>query len=129
MSAFTVNDKTIKALVGYYAFMRGGGSDSCERLDEISQLLWDENYKSVNYRYRESNTAPPIKYDSSYAYGKNRQAPIVVYKLAQCLAYQSCEHNSWESSEAKSILDAISSHALDSFLRSCPEYENAPWGF
>ena len=32
--------------------------------DELGQLLWDENYKSVNYRYDNNETAPTYIHQS-----------------------------------------------------------------
>ncbi len=126
MSAFIVTEKHIAALVGYYARMRNF-HDSCERLDEIGQLLWNENVQSVNFRYNETSEAPPFTYISAYSHSKLLPA-ISASKQAQCVAYQSCEHDGWEKSEAKEICDAIESHALHEFLRTCPEYNEAPWG-
>jgi len=38
--------------------------------------------------------------------------------------YQSCEHDGWESSKAKAIVDALRSSAW----HALPGYEDAAWG-
>jgi hypothetical protein len=84
------------------------------------QMLWDENFRSVNYRYTEEKSAP------AYSFKRNLQPidPIVVLKQISCYEYQSCEHSDWESSEAKAFCSALQGKMI-SWL---PGYDDAPWG-
>jgi len=115
MSAFTVTNTHINALVRYasrHKITVAYGNPTM-RLNvsaheqEVAQLLLDENIKSVNYRYSETETGF-IEYD--------RGAPILTaiqaIKAAQCLRYQSCEHPTYEGSIAERLIEAIISDAI-----------------
>jgi len=115
MSAFTVTNTHINALVRYasrHKITVAYGNPTM-RLNvsaheqEVAQLLLDENIKSVNYRYSETETGF-IEYD--------RGAPILsaiqAIKAAQCLRYQSCEHPTYEGSIAQLLVEAIISDAI-----------------
>jgi hypothetical protein len=45
-------------------------------------------------------------------------------KLCHHYAYQACEHDGWEASDARKLVDAIEAHAV----RHLPGYDDAPWG-
>jgi len=115
MSAFTVTNTHINALVRYasrHKITVAYGNPTM-RLNvsaheqEVAQLLLDENIKSVNYRYSDTETGY-IEYD--------RGAPILsaiqAIKAAQCLRYQSCEHPTYEGSIAERLIEAIISDAI-----------------
>jgi hypothetical protein len=73
----------------------------------LGQLLWDENTRSVNYRYERENTA------TSYMFNRS-PVPVTsaqVLKAISCYAYQSCEHDDWEASEAKAFTDWLTQQA------------------
>ena len=115
MSAFTVTNTHINALVRYasrhkISVFYGNPTmrlNVSEQEQEVAQLLLDENIKSVNYRYSETETGF-IEYD--------RGAPIIsaiqAIKAAQCLRYQSCEHPTYEGSIAQLLVEAIISDAI-----------------
>ena len=56
---------------------------------------------------------------------------LVVYKALQCYEYQSCEHPTWQKSEAFRMYEAASAffarEAIHSGMREA--YDRAPWGF
>jgi hypothetical protein len=120
MSAFIVSKKTIDYIVSAYVkfadvFTVGSDFDP----DKIGQMLWDENHKSVNYRYGEKSKAPKYKFSKIADVD-----PVVAIKQVHCLDYQSCEHDGWEKSQAFKF-----GHRLISILASSlPGYEAAPWG-
>ena len=126
MSAFTVTNTHINALVRYasrHKITVAYGNPTM-RLNvsaheqEVAQLLLDENIKSVNYRYSETETGF-IEYD--------RGAPIIsaiqAIKAAQCLRYQSCEHPTYEGSIAELLVEAIISDAIPRL----EGYNDAQW--
>lgn len=97
---------------------------------KLGQMLWDENVKSVRYRYGEDRDLPgPV--DQNFTYGRHKAFPsslevkhIEVIKACNCYSYQSCEHDEWETSEAKAFIDAL----VIRVLYTLPGYEEAKWG-
>lgn len=54
-----------------------------------------------------------------------RALPVLtVIKTIHNYAYQSCEHDGWESSDAKRMMDALERR----LVRKLPGYDDAPWG-
>ena len=134
MSAWTVSKAHIDLLINAALRRRPGGADygfswwnGQERinLEEIGhsaagQMLWDENFTSVNSRYQEENGAPAYNFKQSF----QPTDPVVVLKQISCFEYQSCEHDGWEKSEAKAFCDALRSKQINRL----PGYDDAPWG-
>ena len=72
------------------------------RANEVGQMLWDENHKSVNARYNQVGLA------ESYTFQRGEDlAPIVILNAIDGYEYQSCEHVGWHDSEAKAFCDAL----------------------
>jgi hypothetical protein len=122
MSAWIVAKAHIDALLTS-AIFRSGASFTPTRIenaDKIGSMLWAENHKSVNFRYKDKQTAPPYTF-------KRRAVPLTpveVLKAIDCLEYQSCEHKGWKASEAKAWLDQFRAHTIGQL----PGYNDAPWG-
>jgi hypothetical protein len=109
MSAFIVSKRHIDYLVqaahvytekvylpGYkYDPARVISLDIPEDMDRLGQILWDENFKSVNYLYDEEGVAP----EYHFAAGPGIEMYQVLNSLA-CYEYQACEHPEWEKSDA-----------------------------
>lgn len=151
MSAWVVSKATIDAIVTWarstnlvVADPSGDGPDTGVRnLDPsvIGQILWNENYLSVNHRYSEGGTPPKYEFAirTSGCIGFKRvgqyanrvhEKPIIrelttgdVVKLCRCLDYQSCEHDGWKTSWACGFLAAIQNAASGAKIA-----EDAPWG-
>lgn len=96
MSAFIVSKEHIDAML---TPLQSYSSD--DELSEMGNTLWQENYKSVNYRYRENEFAP------EYRFVSNMQSNVQVLKLCNCYDYQSCETNTYKDSEAYKIVNSI----------------------
>jgi hypothetical protein len=92
-----------------------------KNFDLIGQILWNENHKSVNYRYNENHPTPT--YSFRYKFVDLGQA----LKAIDCLDYQSCEHPDYQESEAKKILDILEQALLSKMKNSHPQYEKAAW--
>ena len=81
---------------GQWHYMPAGDSD---RANEIGQMLWDENLRSVLYRYPDcASDNVPGKcgevYDNFYmdgALGWHSFRPVQVLKAVACYEYQACE--------------------------------------
>lgn len=98
-------------------------------VEDIAQLLWDENIRSVEYRYGTEDSLPgPV--DENYKVGRVSSGPLMgmdyaqAFKSIHCLEYQSCEHPGWEGSQAYALLQAMSG----ALARVLPGYEEAAWG-
>lgn len=118
MSAFTVTKQHIDAIVTpvvqsrmYNGFINGADAQ------EIGNILWNQNYRSVNYRYHDNQESP------KYYFKQNVVSPVQVLKLISCLDYQSCETPDWEQTQAFKLLDEIKSIVINSL----PGYAEAKW--
>lgn len=85
---------------------------------EMTGVLYTANVLSVNYRYRKNEPVGEITYTPGV-----HLLPVEVFKLCNCLDYQSREHPSWKDSLAKPLLDEIRRVAITKL----PGYEAAPW--
>ena len=141
MSAFIVSTPTIEAIVTFAAHhlvscepLPGTSTAAwmpigVECLDAIGQALLDENFRSVNHRYRTAEVPPRYRHRSRLVGtidGASKRAlhAIDIIKVCHCLAYQSCEHEAWELSWAKRFLDQV----IDAATQVLPGYAAAPWG-
>ena len=129
MSAYIVSRKHIAYLVT--AYQRYGEYLPERNPTELGNLLWQENIKSVKYRYHDKpidqlpggligeaclythRVFPPLSLD-----------PLWVIKACECFEYQSCEHPDWQQFEAYRVVASIKSAAI----HHLPGYEQAPWG-
>ena len=126
MSAFICSDNHISAIVKWatrnnVSIWYGNPSRSLRTGDEqeIVEILYAENVKSVNYRYKGDDPTTGCVYDPTSPI----LTPVEVIKLTQSLEYQSCEHPGWETSDAKEVLRTIKSEVI----RRLPGYELAEW--
>jgi len=127
MSAYLVPDYHINALVSWARDRHGSGAVSYYwggrrrevRGDEkrIASVLYAENVRSVNSRYKEHDPAHGFKFQ----YVSNVLNPIDVIKGCHGYGYQACETDDWEQSEAFAIIAAISQSAI----RALPGYEDS----
>ena len=120
MSAWLCSDKHIFELAKYFV-------DNCQQYssDKINfkaaaQFLYDENCESLGARYGDDYNPIfiPITYKPTI------DNIFVLAKQVDCYAYQSCEHDGWETSRAYKMCEAIKY----SLLNNHPDYEDAPWG-
>lgn len=131
MSAWIVSDNHINALVDvglrgpagcreWYHVVYGIGALTSGRANEVGSDLLKENYRSVNYRYRENDEAPAFTFDPN----QRRISTVEALKAIHCYEYQACEHPEWEQSDAHKFCTKLR-HSLEHYL---PGYEEAPWG-
>lgn len=151
MSAWMVSDAHVTAMIScavalfrnsdYHSeFSLGNGKTAARHaldaaeLTELGKLLLQENAKSLDSRYPgatgSSNGDMYHQEDiDSYVYMRDAYAAGqdvgFLGKLISCYAYQSCEHDGWETSEAKKWCD----WAQELGLTVLPSYKRAPWGY
>lgn len=127
MSAYLVPDYHINALVSWAAGRHGsnavsyywGGKHREVRNDEkrIASVLYAENVRSVNARYKSADPAHGFVFKRVV----NVLNPIDVIKGCHGYGYQACEAEGYEESEAFAIVAAIAQSAI----RSLPGYEES----
>lgn len=89
MSAFIVTDNTINALLGFadaYTLQKFHVGS----LNEVGQILVDENYRSVNYRYKTDDKP------HTYRYSRYTVKATDAAQHMDCYEYQACETPDWE---------------------------------
>jgi len=142
MSAFVVSRAHIDALVTAAVF----GVVECRLIDGfqppyfqarplnvakvhlLGEHLWRENVISVRHRYPGNRS---LDHDRFYTFPTENGAyktpvllPVVhVLKLIECYAYQSCEHDGWETSDAARFCRDLTQR----LITCLPGYEAAPW--
>lgn len=124
MSAFVVNKSHINAMlqagmaVTYepFSWWHDGKRHILDgsTIDEVGQMLLDECVKSVCYRYDDdSMTDLPGRTNAEwllpfkYKHIQTRPSPLEALKIISCYEYQTCEHDEWETSEAKAFCSAL----------------------
>lgn len=126
MSAYVVSKDHIDALITFWKYGEYNHKPSDEA-DMTGQLLWEQNVKSVNFRYRESNhipaeETPAYQHEDKHTHDGRRLTPVDIIKLVQCWQYQSCEDHE------QSTAWGVSCRILDMAIDKLDGYDNAPWG-
>lgn len=129
MSAHIVPDFHLNALVTWAVNKHGNNSPSyywggqrrkmAGDARRIASVLYAENVRSVNARYKECDSAHGFQYAPTSA---NILSVVDVIKACHGYRYQACEAAGWEESEARAIVDGIEACAM----RSLPGYEASP---
>lgn len=141
MSAYICNPEHI-GLLAAYATQSGAvirawdvGNDRGNIAARVAVGLLKENIRSVKHRYGCNDLPGPRmnlgdQYLAVAAYARDyikkpgkHPSPVTICKLANGLAYQSCETDDWENTHAYRQVDLIINNAV----RSLPGYEEAPW--
>lgn len=98
----------------------------------LAQMLWNENIKSVMYRYPDctrDDLPGPCGEDFKIRATDLADRPewlypldlAQVFKSCDCYEYQSCEHPGWKHSQAHAFIQALRSAAW----HQLPGYKNA----
>lgn len=139
MSAYVCNPEHFGVLAAFaalndcaiYEWERSAAIDTAQA---VARGLARENIRSVAYRYGPDDLPGPnmspddileaaALYAAHFVVHPQRLRPVQVFKLVQCLDYQSCETDDWQTTLAKRQLDWITNAAL----RQLPGYEDARW--
>jgi len=134
MSAFLVSQTHIDALVR--TAMRGTSDNANEHkqwwpcyfdgmtvntfsADTVGLKLWRECAASVTARYpRNPESIAEYRYEDGSLF-----TGVQALKLIACYEYQSCEHDGWETSQAKTFCDSL----RNSVIAHLPGYDDAEW--
>ncbi len=117
MSAYVVDKKHIDALCKFakkhkLQFRWQDDFAGTERsINRIGQILVDENYRSVNYRYSQNEQPYQYNFDPNV---KTRLTPIQIYKACDCYDYQACEMDDYRKTFAAFIIETIRNQAIRS---------------
>ena len=141
MSAFLVGTDHIDFLISaanswdvrwYFTAPEGGptmSGDALGDLDTLGMRLIAENAASVSARYAHCDDLDEDERGETAAFYRHRFVPptalnpVHVLNAARCYAYQACEHDEWETSEAHAFCEALKSEAISRL----PGMESAPW--
>lgn len=128
MSAFIVSDEHIAAMLqaaklrlpyDQFRYTWAGKLHATNDVRELAQILIDENYRSVNYRYQESGDShiyqAPIN--------QKKFTPVELLKLCHSYQYQACETPDWKETRAYALSQALLRYAINAL----PGYEQAEW--
>ncbi|MNC27024.1 hypothetical protein D3C75_751810 [compost metagenome] len=145
MSAYIVNDSTISAILQavFNAEKRHCGlknpfkvQDDPEAYHYVmnalltaqaqANMLMAENVRSVNWRYRNSPHIEQSTFVGNVVINLSAEPVSVLQalKLIDCLAYQSCECDDWEKTEAFALLNKF----REQLIPALPGYDNEKWG-
>lgn len=96
---------------GLATFVREAGRElTYETAGQVGAMLWNENRRSVNFRYAEDEIEPPYEF--------RQVAPVtgdfstlanlvMVQKALDCYEYQTCESRDWRETEAHDFCVAL----------------------
>jgi len=124
MSAWQVSDAHI-VLLAAGSHPTYTNAVDLDELNRRAKVLFDANQKSLQARYGDepSDRTPRAVVHGDIAWVQGLPA-VVVLKQANCYAYQACEFDGWEKSEARRIVETVKANAINRL----PGYDDAPWG-
>jgi hypothetical protein len=93
---------------------------NCEKL---GQILVDQNYRSVNERYNETNKSPRFVFKFNPLPMVALKNIVQIFKACDCYDYQACETDDYYDTKARSIIDEIRDHLISQL----PGYDEAEW--
>ena len=104
-------------------------NDDIPGIVDLAQRLWNENNKSVNYRYGERKRTPKIN-PKTKEYYKNLfelYDYFSILKLSSSYDYQTCEHPGYIKSYAYKVIQKLDANVSYHIIKNLKQYENAPW--
>jgi hypothetical protein len=119
MSAYLVTENHIEYLVDALTNPRNDMITSCNHYagttdpQELGQILWDENARSVNHRYKETESAPPFTYRRK-CYNTD---PLQVLASIRCYNYQTCETPDYDETKAGKLIHRLQSAIISRMIQ------------
>lgn len=103
MSAYICDD-SVFATLGCFAALTINDMDAFE----AAAVLAAENYRSVNTRYREDNTPPPVDMSTALAVATRAQLLEIIAEYD----YQACENSDYPETKAGLLVQLLRSNAV-----------------
>lgn len=94
-------------------FLNGSRPDRAG-MDRLGQILMEENYRSVNARYGESEPCPEYRWTPPES---DEWSCEEVLSATRGYEYQSCEAPDWDKSLAKQVCDQIKEACVNKIVR------------
>ena len=128
MSAFSVSTAHLNYLVTAAYLYKclgpvGGRQSVYDAATERLKMLRAENNASLAARYPTNPDTQTHGRESATLTGVDKINPVQVLKAIACYAYQACEHDAWETSEARAFCEQLKAHAI----ANLPGYREAAW--
>ena len=122
MSAYIVSDETITAIVkGLSKYCRDYSYFFNHDEEELGQILLDENYRSVNYRYDEETKPHHFVIRELEEFNDN-----ILFGCLMNYEYQTCETDDYNSTLAGVMVHNVMKEMLRKRIKS--QYGDYPWG-
>lgn len=123
MSAYIVNDETISVITKGFVEYDVDYTAEDYRPDRcsIGQSLLNQNYKSVNYRYRES------EYPHDFHYTDLDINEGMLLGCIDCYEYQACETPDFFNSPIHTCLLRLKQAILEKLIKE--KGQEIPWGY
>lgn len=132
MSAWLVSKRHIDLIVSASIAFKAIKSSAA---DVIGDMLYQENAKSLRYRYGDAEEFWEFPKPNSYHYEPLvSEDPDYIFKQLSCYNYQACEHPEWETSNSCALVAKLREQIALSVGTDCdgmfkrPGFETAPWG-
>lgn len=131
MSAFVVSKVHIDILVAVRHVVKKEHPsaklfDNTHTDNDLGRMLWRENMLSVAHLYPDHEDMQLDEEELRRYRHEPMQATVVeCIKAIHCYQYQACEHDGWETSDAKKYVDELHS----SLVMLIPGYKEAPYSF
>ena len=90
---------------------------------KVLRMLRAENNASLAARYPSHPDMQSALEDDDEATLRGEPDPVQVLKAVNCYAYQACEHDGWEASEARKFCERLKACAI----ANLPGYREAAW--
>lgn len=133
MSAYIVDNKTIHAIVkGFRVYGAAFAAEDYKNAvsvitsvkamsNAIGQSLLNQNYKSVNCRYRENTETPKYNYEDV----KINEGILIGY--IDCYEYQACETDDYFNSDIHYSLLRLKNEIIERMIKE--KGQEIPWGY
>lgn len=92
--------------------------------DAVGAMVWQECHNSVNYRYSENTPRP----DYGYAVPPVTWTPDQLLHHLECYDYQTCEHPTYEESQAYRLVTGLRDVLKAAGADSDNAPDGTPWG-
>ena len=130
MSAWIVSETHVLTLAYFYEKIVKGSITEDQSIDlslvkKTARILWNENIKSVNYRYNENNKR---NFSRGLVLPDTRISYESLVKQINCWKYQSCVHSDFYKSKAYKMMMELKFEVMDRIVRESNVYKMAPWG-